>query len=221
MSGLGHDYDPVVVLLSSQHKSVSLQDAQYMLMVHEQRIDQLNSASQVEISNVASNYASNSKSNNFRGGYSSNNRGGNNRRGRGRGRSGRWHSNNRLSCQVCGKNGHSALQCYRRFDQTFMVSINTTVLEINKILDRINMALLSNPVTTVSTPFNSNLKHISTPTAQLTFLLPKVCKILHGTWIVVPPTILHLALVTSPFDQIIMEMKSSQLAMENSSLLHI
>ncbi|KAL5767335.1 hypothetical protein ACOSQ2_014118 [Xanthoceras sorbifolium] len=33
MSGLGHDYDPVVVLLSSQHKYVSLQDAQYMLMV--------------------------------------------------------------------------------------------------------------------------------------------------------------------------------------------
>ncbi|KAL5769787.1 hypothetical protein ACOSP7_013941 [Xanthoceras sorbifolium] len=33
MSGLGHDYDSVVVLLSSQHKSVSLQDAQYMLMV--------------------------------------------------------------------------------------------------------------------------------------------------------------------------------------------
>ncbi|KAL5839746.1 hypothetical protein ACOSQ4_012354 [Xanthoceras sorbifolium] len=118
ISGLGHDYDLVVVLLSSQHKYISL-NTQYMLMVHEQRIDQLNSVSQVEISNVMANYTSNSSANSSRRGHSSNGRGGNNRGGRGRGRSGRWYSNNKLSCQVCGKNGHSASQCYRRFDQTW------------------------------------------------------------------------------------------------------
>ncbi|KAL5766827.1 hypothetical protein ACOSP7_017444 [Xanthoceras sorbifolium] len=33
MGGLGHNYDPVVVLVSSQHQSMSLEDAQYALIV--------------------------------------------------------------------------------------------------------------------------------------------------------------------------------------------
>ncbi|KAK9083599.1 hypothetical protein Scep_030070 [Stephania cephalantha] len=42
LNGLGHEFDPVVVLVSSQQSTMSLQDAQYLLMLHEQRIERLN-----------------------------------------------------------------------------------------------------------------------------------------------------------------------------------
>ncbi|KAL5782470.1 hypothetical protein ACOSP7_007499 [Xanthoceras sorbifolium] len=116
LSGLGHDYDPVVVLVSSQHKSMSMEEAQYFLMVHEQRLEQLNSASSIAMTRASVRFAS---SNTFCGGHSLKNKGSNNsRRSRGRGRNNSWwNNNNRVSCQLCSKLGHSALQCYRRFDQ--------------------------------------------------------------------------------------------------------
>ncbi|KAL5751217.1 hypothetical protein ACOSP7_025820 [Xanthoceras sorbifolium] len=40
LNGLGHEYDPVVVILSQQQSTLSLHEAQYMLMTHEQRIEQ-------------------------------------------------------------------------------------------------------------------------------------------------------------------------------------
>ncbi|MCI62174.1 retrotransposon protein, partial [Trifolium medium] len=49
--------------------------------------------------------------NSFRGGH----RGGRSGRG-GRGRGGR---NSGLQCQVCSKSGHSALDCWYRFDQQY------------------------------------------------------------------------------------------------------
>ena len=48
-----------------------------------------------------------------------------NNRGRGRGNRGRggpppnYSSNTRPQCQVCGKNGHTAIQCYYRFDHAY------------------------------------------------------------------------------------------------------
>ncbi|KAL5751862.1 hypothetical protein ACOSQ2_022369 [Xanthoceras sorbifolium] len=42
LNGLGHEYDPVVVILSQQQFTLSLHEAQYMLMTHEQRIEHFN-----------------------------------------------------------------------------------------------------------------------------------------------------------------------------------
>ncbi|KAL5833967.1 hypothetical protein ACOSQ3_017641 [Xanthoceras sorbifolium] len=117
MGGLGHNYDPVVVLVSSQHQSMSLEDAQYALMVHEQRLEQLNSISSIDASGALAHFISNSAPNgNNRGGFTS--RGNNSGRG-GRGRGRKWNNNNRISCQLCSKSGHGALQCYKRFDQSW------------------------------------------------------------------------------------------------------
>ncbi|KAL5805659.1 hypothetical protein ACOSQ4_028392 [Xanthoceras sorbifolium] len=80
LNGLGHDYDPVVVLLSSQHKAVTMQETQYLLMVPEQRIDQLNIVSQVDDSPMSANFASNNAGNSQRGGHNSNGRGNSNSR---------------------------------------------------------------------------------------------------------------------------------------------
>ncbi|KAJ8768405.1 hypothetical protein K2173_021558 [Erythroxylum novogranatense] len=43
LNGIGHEFDSVVVLISSQLETVSLENTQYQLMLHEQRITQLNS----------------------------------------------------------------------------------------------------------------------------------------------------------------------------------
>ncbi|KAL5854689.1 hypothetical protein ACOSQ4_004491 [Xanthoceras sorbifolium] len=41
-SGVEHEYDPIVVLVSSEHGTMSLEEAQFLLLMHEQHIEQLN-----------------------------------------------------------------------------------------------------------------------------------------------------------------------------------
>ncbi|KAL5834194.1 hypothetical protein ACOSQ4_013691 [Xanthoceras sorbifolium] len=114
LSGLGHEYDPMVVLVSHQSKTMNLQDVEYLLMLHEQRIEQLNTSSQIEANVASANFASNSDGGKNQRGGGIQSRG--NNRGRGRGNKGGKWNNQKLQCQLCQKPGHSALQCYKRFD---------------------------------------------------------------------------------------------------------
>lgn len=54
LNGLGHEYDLIVVLISSHKQTMSIQEAQYLLKIHEQRIARLNTVSQVDIKSVSS-----------------------------------------------------------------------------------------------------------------------------------------------------------------------
>ncbi|KAL5780783.1 hypothetical protein ACOSQ2_011520 [Xanthoceras sorbifolium] len=82
LNGLGHEYDPVVVMLSQQQLTMSLHEAQYMLMIHEQRIEHLNSFAQIDVPAPAANFVSQSGGRNGnRGGFASGNRGNTNNRG--------------------------------------------------------------------------------------------------------------------------------------------
>ncbi|KAL5789331.1 hypothetical protein ACOSQ2_004219 [Xanthoceras sorbifolium] len=56
LNGIGHDYDPVAVLISSQKQSMSLQEVHYLLMIHEQRLAHLNSSSYVNVPAPSANY---------------------------------------------------------------------------------------------------------------------------------------------------------------------
>ncbi|KAL5748355.1 hypothetical protein ACOSP7_025385 [Xanthoceras sorbifolium] len=120
LNGLGHEYDPVVVLVSQQ-SGITLHEAQYMLMIHEQRIEHLNSVASVDVPQSA-NFVNNSggrglQNNNNRGG--SQNAGGRGQNNRGRKGKGRWNNNNtsRPTCQICSRIGHTAAQCYNRYDR--------------------------------------------------------------------------------------------------------
>ncbi|KAL5813194.1 hypothetical protein ACOSQ3_028144 [Xanthoceras sorbifolium] len=95
MNGVGHEYDAVVVLISSQRNTMSLEEAQFLLLMHEQRIEQLNSASQVSIGGASANFASNNHGGNKdqRGGPNYNRNGPRGRGGRNGGR--------KLYCQLC------------------------------------------------------------------------------------------------------------------------
>ncbi|KAL5735557.1 hypothetical protein ACOSP7_030026 [Xanthoceras sorbifolium] len=115
MHGVRHEYDAVVVLISSQRNTMSLEDAQFLWIMHEQMIESLNSISQLSIHGASTNYASNNNAErkDQRGGSNYNR---NSSKGRGKGgRSG----GRKLYCQLCTKPGHHAFQCYHRFNQHF------------------------------------------------------------------------------------------------------
>ncbi|KAB5551985.1 hypothetical protein DKX38_009296 [Salix brachista] len=129
LGGLGHDYDSVVVNLTSRHDQVTLQEVQYMLQSQEMRLEQLNSPLASENLTPSANFATQfRKSLNLQSfnGYPSNSPGRNYTPGRGRGR-GRWNRSNRLPlCQLCNRSGHIALKCYHRFDIAYQGQNNSS-----------------------------------------------------------------------------------------------
>ncbi|KAL5791043.1 hypothetical protein ACOSQ2_005931 [Xanthoceras sorbifolium] len=115
LNGLGIEYDSVIIHVSSQDKPMNLQNVQYILMLDEQRIEQLNTINQVDVSSALVNFASFSDGGRGqRGGSQSRGQG----KGRGKRKGGRW-NNQKLHCQLCQKPGHSAFQCYKSLDQNW------------------------------------------------------------------------------------------------------
>lgn len=56
LNSLCHEYDSVAVLILSQQKSMTLQDANYLLMIHERRILQLNNCAKLDIASASANF---------------------------------------------------------------------------------------------------------------------------------------------------------------------
>ncbi|KAK2654155.1 hypothetical protein Ddye_014011 [Dipteronia dyeriana] len=111
INGVGHDFDAiVVVVISTQQRFISFEDAHTM---HEQRLKHLNSSNS-DVIQAAANFASDQNSRGQHNGVYQNNRGGH--RGRGRNYISAGRIGNRIHCQVCNKPGHGALKCYNRFD---------------------------------------------------------------------------------------------------------
>ncbi|KAL5824811.1 hypothetical protein ACOSQ3_020874 [Xanthoceras sorbifolium] len=104
MHGVGHEYDVVMVLISSQRMTMSLEEAQFLLLMHEQRIEQLNSPSNFRgiFANFATNNAGDRRYHRSGSNY---NRGGQ----RGRGRGGKF-GGRKLYCQLSTKPGHQEVQ---------------------------------------------------------------------------------------------------------------
>ncbi|KAL5767307.1 hypothetical protein ACOSQ2_014090 [Xanthoceras sorbifolium] len=115
LGGLGLEFDLVICNIVGKNEEITLQDAQFLLMSYESRLEQYHSSTTIDMTQANLS----AKSANFaRGGnqYQNHNRG--RSRGRKGGRGGRY-VNQRLVCQLCGKNGHFSAICYHRFDQAF------------------------------------------------------------------------------------------------------
>ncbi|KAL5807575.1 hypothetical protein ACOSQ4_030308 [Xanthoceras sorbifolium] len=118
LGGLGLEFDPIICNIASKKEEITLQDAQFLLMGYESRLEQYHASTTIDISQATANLSA--KTANFaRGGnqFQNNNRG-RSRGGKRGGRGGRYF-NQRLVCQLCGKPGHFSGICYHRFDQTF------------------------------------------------------------------------------------------------------
>ena len=57
INGVGHEFDPIVAVITTQ-RFISLEDAQFMLMMHGQRIEHLNSSSQLDVGQASDNFVS-------------------------------------------------------------------------------------------------------------------------------------------------------------------
>ena len=113
LGGLGSEYDSVVVNLTSRADRVSLSEVQFLLQSQEMRLDQQNAASS-DLGLPSAQFAARGRRP-----YTPPPSGRPpNPRGRGRGR-GRQPNNNRVVCQLCDRQGHSAFKCYHRFDANF------------------------------------------------------------------------------------------------------
>ncbi|KAL5732422.1 hypothetical protein ACOSQ2_032114 [Xanthoceras sorbifolium] len=84
LNGLGLEYDPIVMLITSREDFISLNEAQYLLMAQEHRLELATSAASLDLTNAAANFATSNQR--FQGG-----RGNNNRGGRGRGQDSNWY----------------------------------------------------------------------------------------------------------------------------------
>ncbi|KAL5858971.1 hypothetical protein ACOSQ4_000267 [Xanthoceras sorbifolium] len=57
LSGLGVEYDPVVIYLTARQDLITLSEAQFLLLTQEQRLEQLHAASTIDLSSASAHYA--------------------------------------------------------------------------------------------------------------------------------------------------------------------
>ncbi|KAK2635164.1 hypothetical protein Ddye_029956 [Dipteronia dyeriana] len=119
--GVVHDFDAIVAAITTQ-RYISLEDAQLILMMHEQRVEHLNSPGVIDIcqgGKVTAHYVSDTSRDKRgqRDGNSQNYRVG--QRGRGKSYRNGGRAGSRIHCQICNKHDHGLLKCYNRFDQGF------------------------------------------------------------------------------------------------------
>lgn len=116
--GLNVDFNPVVSVMAAHAEPITLGELYTQLVSFEQRMDLL-------VGNGSQNSSMN---------MASHGHGGSNGRGRGCGGDGRGHgrigghqgargggnNGHRPTCQLCGKEGHTVIHCYKRFDASFI-----------------------------------------------------------------------------------------------------
>ncbi|KAL5776306.1 hypothetical protein ACOSP7_009232 [Xanthoceras sorbifolium] len=112
------EFDPVIAIITAKKEDITLQEAQFLLMSFEARLEQFTSYTTLDLPTASANVLHRKhkgelpenflrENQNFRGRF----------RGHGRGRSGRF-SNHRPTCQLYGKTCHFATVCYNQYDQS-------------------------------------------------------------------------------------------------------
>lgn len=126
LGGLGHEYDSVVVNLTSRHDQLTIQEVQFMLQSQEMRLEHLNTPTLSDLSNPSAHLATQIQrglhlQNSTKQLSPSSGRCSYHGHGRGRGVHG-----NRPWCQLCGRVGHFVTKCSHRFDVNFQGPSNTS-----------------------------------------------------------------------------------------------
>ncbi|KAB5540856.1 hypothetical protein DKX38_013830 [Salix brachista] len=154
-----HDYDSVVVNMTSHHDQVTLQEVQYMLQSQEMRLEQLNlpisSDNSIPNANLATQLCKSLTLQGFNDNFS-NSFGRNFASRRGHERE-RWSKGNRPLCQLCNRPGHVALKCYHRFDISYQGQHNFTNVQHSN-----DSSLASNNPTKIVNKLT--MQHQMTPT---------------------------------------------------------
>jgi len=127
LTGLGDDYESIVTFVSVRAEPISVQELYTQLVAHEQRIEMRNNGGHQSSAIVAYKGGRGGGNRSVRGCGGGGRNGNVNDGGRG-GRGGFWRGGGRghgpswqqgVFCQVCGKEGHDAIRCFKRFDHNY------------------------------------------------------------------------------------------------------
>lgn len=115
LAGLDLDFNPIVSAIATRSKPLTLGELYTQLVGFEQRLNLLQGGGSKSSANVAA-CGGRGNSHGRNGG-----RGGGRGRGRGTDRQGSNSGSNseRPTCQLCGREGHTVIRCYKRFDASF------------------------------------------------------------------------------------------------------
>ncbi|KAJ4711692.1 Retrovirus-related Pol polyprotein from transposon TNT 1-94 [Melia azedarach] len=144
MEGLGSEYDPVVVNITSRPEKIPLQEVYSMLISHERRVEKNQSSASINFgTNVTANYVQH-RYNNF------NNKNWSRRTNQNQ-HAGNLENNwkekhmgedgNKPICQICFKPGHEAYRCWNRFNKKFVPRTGSR--------NNLKQAYVANPETTI------------------------------------------------------------------------
>lgn len=113
LMGLDQEYDPVVTLVAARVEPITVNKLYAQLVSFEQRMEARNGGTHSS-ANMATKGGRGGNFNNHTCGGGRGGRGGSGRGPKGGRGGGRFIQG--LICQVCGKEGHPAWRCYKRFD---------------------------------------------------------------------------------------------------------
>jgi len=115
LTGLGEDFDRVVTAVSTRVEPITVNELYAQLIAQEQRIEMRGGGQHTaNIANKGGRWSPNNRGGGrgSRGGFGR----GQQKGARGGGRSSNFEAG--IFCQVCGKEGHQAYRCYKRFDHS-------------------------------------------------------------------------------------------------------
>ncbi|WVZ64382.1 hypothetical protein U9M48_013903 [Paspalum notatum var. saurae] len=126
LAGPDMDYNPVVSAIAARVESITVGEMYSQLLSFEQRIDLYGGGSQSSANTAARGGRSGNRGGFFRGhggasrGGRWNGRDGGRGQGRGNNSGGRNRNRREVTCQVCFKEGHSAAECWHRYEEDYV-----------------------------------------------------------------------------------------------------
>jgi len=130
LDGLPEEFDGFVTSLTSRLDPYTVEDVEALLLAQEERLEKhrlqeqhMVQAHMTSTSDDHSRISSRPPSNSFRGGRFRFTRGGRSS-SRNPSRHNNTYTTTRVQCQICGKNGHSTVDCWHRYDQGSSPQIN-------------------------------------------------------------------------------------------------
>lgn len=171
LDGLPEEYNPFVMMIFGKPDTPPLSEIE-SLLVQEFQLEKIRQELSIATANIAQALVPNHQNQAFHNQYHRNNNASNSNsrsrghQGRSRGRARGASTGNRITCQLCSRNGHSVLDCWFRFDETFVPPPNV-VQGLSNTANTTNVVVAPNALQS-----STDAHNFATPTVNLAETLP-------------------------------------------------